>query len=687
MTRGPLGRLLLWLCVCVGLLVAGSLNSLAWAQTPPATEAQKAKVQELVKLLDDPDVRAWLASTSPLTEPAASELTVADQLQKMEGGLRAHLAELRQAAKRLPAETAAAMQAFAAEGGGTGRIALMLFGVLLAGVAVEYLVRTRLKRASGLAQPQTAGFATSVFSNLAPVAAFALASLCAFIALPGSALLRSFVLAYLIALILIRFAAETFRLLARLVDGLQEPVRLSDPGPNASWPLRATIFVGYLLLGWATVSLLPKLGFSAGAVELLTYVAGIGLLLLAIETVWRMPSNARQTTIRKWSVTVFLVVLWVMWCLGLTLGLWLGIYALLLPPLLSLAGRAAAAIVGTGDGQQSTTPIRDVLISRGARAAVILLAVLWLGRVVSINPGVLLSNDVAATVIVRGLLRGVIILLVADLVWQLLKVYVDGKISVGGSADGATSAELARRGRLRTLLPIFRNGLAVLIITIAGLMILSELGVEIGPLIAGAGIFGVAIGFGSQTLVKDIVSGVFYLMDDAFRVGEYIQSGSYKGTVESFSLRSVRLRHHRGPVFTVPFGSLGAVQNMSRDWVIDKFMIRVPFNTDIKLVKKLTKEVGQALLDDPDAGQYIIDTVKMKGIEQFGDYGMEVSFKLMTKPGQQIAVRRRAHAMIRDAFVANGITFAQPTVNVEGDDRAGAAASIVNRKPSTATEG
>src|SRR5690606_10523701 len=115
---------------------------------------------------------------------------------------------------------------------------------------------------------------------------------------------------------------------------------------------------------------------------------------------------------------------------------------------------------------------------------------------------------------------------------------------------------------------------------------------EVGPLIAGAGIFGVAIGFGSQALVKDIVSGIFYLFDDAFRVGEYIQSGSYKGTVEGFSIRSIRLRHHRGPIYTVPFGSLGAVQNMSRDWVIDKFMVRLPFGTDVRLLKKLVKKIG-----------------------------------------------------------------------------------------------
>ena len=123
--------------------------------------------------------------------------------------------------------------------------------------------------------------------------------------------------------------------------------------------------------------------------------------------------------------------------------------------------------------------------------------------------------------------------------------------------------------------------LFVVLAATAILMALSALGVQIAPLIAGAGVVGVAIGFGSQTLVKDIISGMFYLLDDAFRVGEYIVSGNYRGTVEGFSLRSIKLRHHRGPVFTVPFGMLGAVENLSRDWVIDKITVGVTYDTDL----------------------------------------------------------------------------------------------------------
>jgi moderate conductance mechanosensitive channel len=205
------------------------------------------------------------------------------------------------------------------------------------------------------------------------------------------------------------------------------------------------------------------------------------------------------------------------------------------------------------------------------------------------------------------------------------------------------------------------------------LMTLSALGVEIGPLIAGAGIAGVAIGFGAQTLVKDIISGIFYLLDDAFRVGEYIQSGSYKGTVESFSLRSVKLRHHRGPVYTVPFGELGAVQNMSRDWVIDKFQIGVTYDTDLEKARKLIKKIGQEMAADPEYTAKIIEPLKMQGVEQFGDFAIQIRMKMTTRPGEQFVIRRKAFARIKQAFDENRIQFATPTVHVAGGGDAEAA--------------
>lgn len=285
------------------------------------------------------------------------------------------------------------------------------------------------------------------------------------------------------------------------------------------------------------------------------------------------------------------------------------------------------------------------------------------------------GRDTLLTRLLRGALSSIVILLVADLIWQVVKSLIDRQLSQVEALSPPGTEAAVRQARLRTLLPIFRNVIFVVLAVVAVMMALSALGVEIGPLIAGAGIVGVAVGFGSQTLVKDVISDVFYLLDDAFRVGEYITSGSYKGTVESFGFRSVKLRHHRGPLFTVPFGVLGAVQNMSRDWVIDKLTIGVSYDSDFDKAKKLIKQIGRDLAEDPEFAPHIIEPLKMQGVEQFGDYGIQIRLKMMTKPGEQFVIRRRALALIKQAFDENGIRFAVPTVQVAGHEEAGPVAA------------
>src|SRR5262249_18041670 len=160
--------------------------------------------------------------------------------------------------------------------------------------------------------------------------------------------------------------------------------------------------------------------------------------------------------------------------------------------------------------------------------------------------------------------------------------------------------------RTRTLLPALRNMISVTMVLVAGLMVLAALGVEIGPLIAGAGVVGVAVGFGAQTLVKDIISGIFFLFDDAFRAGEYIESGTISATVEAFSVRSVKLRHALGALHTIPLGSLSTITNYSRDWVIDEMLLNVPFDTDLDKVREVVESIGKQLAADKAFGPSII---------------------------------------------------------------------------------
>ena len=205
-----------------------------------------------------------------------------------------------------------------------------------------------------------------------------------------------------------------------------------------------------------------------------------------------------------------------------------------------------------------------------------------------------MSSDTTLSRLLRGALHAVVIVLVVELFWHVLRTWIDRNLAEAQGTGAADTPEAhQRRARVRTLLPIARNVLFVVLVVMAVLMALSALGIEVGPLIAGAGVVGVAIGFGSQTLVKDVISGIFFLLDDAFRVGEYIESGSIRGTVEGFSLRSIKLRHHRGYLHTVPFGSLDRITNYSRDWVIDKVTLGVTYDTDLDKVKRIIKQIGQ----------------------------------------------------------------------------------------------
>jgi small-conductance mechanosensitive channel len=285
------------------------------------------------------------------------------------------------------------------------------------------------------------------------------------------------------------------------------------------------------------------------------------------------------------------------------------------------------------------------------------------------------GQDTPFARLVHAVLSAAIILLIADLLWQAIKTAIDRKLAEVKDLGQPNTDDARRRARLHTLLPIFRNVLFVVVVVFAAMMALAAMGVEIGPLVAGAGVLGIAIGFGAQPLVRDVIAGMFYLLDDAFRVGEYIQSGNYKGTVESFSFRSVRLRHHRGPLFTVPFSLLGAVQNQSRDWVIDKMTIGITYDSDIEGARKLIKQIGLELAQDPDFAPLILEPLKMQGVDALGDFAVQIRIKMMTLPGENFVIRRKALAMIKMAFDANGIKFAFPTVQIASDGEPSTAAT------------
>lgn len=277
------------------------------------------------------------------------------------------------------------------------------------------------------------------------------------------------------------------------------------------------------------------------------------------------------------------------------------------------------------------------------------------------------------------------ILAAGYLVWEIVTLWLNRKLADEQTAAGIDlEAEEPGGGegggvggtRLSTVLPLVKMAAQVSIVTITVLIALGNMGIDITPLLAGAGIVGLAIGFGAQTLVKDIVSGLFFLVDDAFRVGEYLEIDGTVGTVEKISVRSLQLRHHQGPVHTIPYGEIPKITNNSRDWVIVKLKFTVPFDTDVNKVKKLFKQIGKDIMETPYADD-IIQTFKSQGVYDVNDVGIVVRGKFMAKPGKQWMIRKDVYARVQKIFSENGIEFARREVRVkmpeteEGADAAG----------------
>lgn len=262
---------------------------------------------------------------------------------------------------------------------------------------------------------------------------------------------------------------------------------------------------------------------------------------------------------------------------------------------------------------------------------------------------------------------GLVIMVVGYVSYQAMRAWTVAKFGDPTAALGPTELdeEVAEGSRIGTILPVISGFLLFATALVAVLYALSELGINTTPLLAGAGIFGLALSFGSQALVRDIVSGLFFMIDDAFRIGEYIDTGRHKGTVEIISLRSLRLRHQNGPFHTIPYGQLGAVTNYSRDWATVKFNLRLGRDSDIDKARKLAKQLGQSMLDDPEFGKEFLLPLKMQGVADILENAIVCRFKFTVRPSKPTYVQRECVKRLFKTFSENGIAFASNAVVVK----------------------
>ena len=271
-----------------------------------------------------------------------------------------------------------------------------------------------------------------------------------------------------------------------------------------------------------------------------------------------------------------------------------------------------------------------------------------------------------------SLIEFLIIMSIGYLLYEVVSLYINRKLAAEQTASGfdPDSQEVGGDGggaggsRLSTVLPLILGVAQATIVVVFLLLGLSNVGVDTTPLLAGAGIVGLAIGFGAQKLVTDVVSGIFFLVDDAFRNGEYVEVEGTMGTVEKISIRSMQLRHHKGPVHTIPYGEIPKITNFSRDWVIMKLRFTVPFDSDPNKIKKIFKKIGQDMLVMDEFKEDFLAPFKSQGVLEIDDVGMVIRGKFMCKPGTQFMIRKEIFNRVNTAFAENGMEFARREVRV-----------------------
>jgi moderate conductance mechanosensitive channel len=249
-----------------------------------------------------------------------------------------------------------------------------------------------------------------------------------------------------------------------------------------------------------------------------------------------------------------------------------------------------------------------------------------------------------------------IVLLVAVVVWEILSSWIE-RLLQETEHDGLRRTPSAR---MRTLLPLLRNALLVVLVIMVTLIVLSEIGINIAPLLAGAGVVGLAIGFGSQTLVKDLITGLFILIEDSIAVGDSIEVAGKSGSVEAITIRTIRLRDIRGAVHTIPFSAVTTIQNMTKTFSFALVDLSVDYTTDLDLAIATLAKTDMALRVNPAYAGAVLEPLEILGLDRFEDSAMILRVRIKTLPGLQWGVARMLNRAIKEAFDKAGISIPVP---------------------------
>ncbi len=277
------------------------------------------------------------------------------------------------------------------------------------------------------------------------------------------------------------------------------------------------------------------------------------------------------------------------------------------------------------------------------------------------EPNVFNWDSIRTALITHGV-RTLFIVGASLLAYRLVKFAVHRMEKAVEDDDPTTRSEAEKRAE--TLGRIVRQVSFVLISLVAGMLIMKEMGFEIGPIIAGAGIAGIAVGFGAQNLVRDIITGFFLLLENQIRVGDVVEIAGKSGLVEAVNLRTTVLRDLEGNVHIIPNGAVEAVTNRTREWSRSVLDVGVAYKENVDRVMEVLAEIGAQMQADPEWGGKIREPMNILGVNEFGPSSVNIRLTFTVVPLQQWAVGRELRRRIKNRFDELGIEMPFPHVTV-----------------------
>jgi len=618
------------------------VHAMAQESSPAAGGEDNAARAAAVQALEQDGNTVFVVP--PPAAPAPTATLPPPPLQDRIAAFRLAMAPIVAAVPVIPAASAAAITV-----AGEGSAAWLLPAALLTALALGsgtlahwYAGRlcNRIALSIGLSPPETRagkiGRALEALmrGGMTAAAFFAAGSLVALLVEPAASPERAAALMAVVGVSTVLAVRTVFLAIMSPYDGTARLVPFSDAAARAFFVqlMGAGILAGIVTYTSMWLRRLPVPPAVSDALTILssttTLVLFTGVILLHRREITRaiLGSHPRPSLLRRSAS-----VIWPVLILAYFGGAWVSRLVdvafdqpLTLGPVFAPTIGAVAALAITGvlfivhDRRLKTGIVHAAWSELFEKAAIGLGALVGVGVMFDVL-GVL--DGAAGSGIVEALGVAVVIL-AAWIAWEAVRTWVALRLA-DEEGPGEQDAEGEGFGpggsRLATLLPIFRNVMFFVIVSVVVMVILASLGVNVGPLFAGAGVVGLAIGFGAQTLIRDIFSGAFFLLDDAFRKGEYVDVSGTMGTVEKISVRSFQLRHHEGRLHTIPFGEIKQLTNYSRDWVIMKLPVRLTYDTDVEKVRKLVKKLGQEMAADPEYGHLFLEPPKSQGVGQIDD--------------------------------------------------------------------